>query len=239
MVTLLLRLAGPLQAWGTNSKFETRSTQREPSKSGVIGLVAAAMGRDRNDSLDDLASLRFGVRIDQEGTILRDYHTAHHPTIKKRAFVTNRHYLENGCFLVGLEGDESKLKKIEDAIKRPFYPLFLGRRSCPPSGRISLGVRDKGLYEALCDEPWQASEWYRRQAPRKVLLEIVYDEVPGDASIFVKDRPVSFSQERRRYDPRGIKRILDGKIIENSDSRAMLFESTPLDVMAEVGKEVI
>ena len=44
MATLLLRLAAPLQAWGADSKFETRKTNREPTKSGVIGLLAAALG---------------------------------------------------------------------------------------------------------------------------------------------------------------------------------------------------
>ena len=39
MATLLLRLAAPLQAWGADSKFETRKTGREPTKSGVIGLL--------------------------------------------------------------------------------------------------------------------------------------------------------------------------------------------------------
>ena len=47
MSTLLLRLAGPLQAWGNDSKFETRRTGREPSKSGVIGLLAAALGKKK------------------------------------------------------------------------------------------------------------------------------------------------------------------------------------------------
>ena len=44
MATLLLRLAAPLQAWGSDSKFETRKTDREPTKSGVVGLLAAALG---------------------------------------------------------------------------------------------------------------------------------------------------------------------------------------------------
>lgn len=44
MSTLLLRLAGPLQAWGTESKFETRRTEREPTRSGVVGLLMAALG---------------------------------------------------------------------------------------------------------------------------------------------------------------------------------------------------
>lgn len=53
MATLLLRLAAPLQAWGADSKFETRKTGREPTKSGVIGLLAAALGlrRDEREAL--------------------------------------------------------------------------------------------------------------------------------------------------------------------------------------------
>ena len=58
MSTLLLRLAGPLQSWGTDSKFEVRRTENEPSKSGVIGLVAAALGIRRNEEISELNSLR-------------------------------------------------------------------------------------------------------------------------------------------------------------------------------------
>ena len=78
MATLLLRFAAPLQAWGIDSKFETRNTEREPSKSGVIGLLAAALGYKRTEpeKLEELNALRFGVRVDQEGKLLRDYHTA-------------------------------------------------------------------------------------------------------------------------------------------------------------------
>ena len=74
MSTLLLRLAGPMQSWGTDSKFDVRRTQREPSKSGVIGLIAAALGIPRQDQeiLHTLVSLRFGIRVDREGTMIRD-----------------------------------------------------------------------------------------------------------------------------------------------------------------------
>ena len=78
MATLLLRLAAPLQAWGADSKFETRKTNREPTKSGVIGLLAAALGLRRDDceALTRLTGLRFGVRVEREGQLLVDYHTA-------------------------------------------------------------------------------------------------------------------------------------------------------------------
>lgn len=72
MATLLLRLAAPLQAWGADSKFETRKTGREPTKSGVIGLLAAALGlrRDESEALTRLTGLRFGVRVEREGQLL-------------------------------------------------------------------------------------------------------------------------------------------------------------------------
>lgn len=74
MAVLLLRLAAPLQAWGSSSKFIVRSTEREPTKSGVIGMIAAALGIQRNDDpqkLVPLTTLRFGVRADKEEFCLK------------------------------------------------------------------------------------------------------------------------------------------------------------------------
>ena len=76
--TLPLVLAGPLQAWGSSSRFARRGTENAPTKSGVVGLLAAALGRERTADVSDLAALRFGVRVDQPGTRVRDYQTAHH-----------------------------------------------------------------------------------------------------------------------------------------------------------------
>src|SRR5512136_490986 len=85
MGTLLLRLVGPMQSWGMQSNFTHRDTGLEPSKSGVIGLICAALGKPRDEnhpdnarkpSLDELAKLRMGVRVDREGLVQCDYHTA-------------------------------------------------------------------------------------------------------------------------------------------------------------------
>ena len=197
MATLLLRLAGPMQSWGIDSKVDVRNTSSHPSKSGVIGLIASAMGRSRDDPLDDLRSLRFGVRADQPGTLMRDYQTVHHPSIANRAYITERYYLEDALFLVGLEGDIASLEAIERALRSPFYPLFLGRRSCPPSGRLLLGIRDTGLEKALADEPWLASPWYVNRYP-DAELEIMVDS-DGSDGYTVRDDPLTFSQKRREY----------------------------------------
>lgn len=200
MSTLLLRLAAPMQSWGIASKFDTRDTAREPSKSGVIGLLAAALGRSRTENLDDLKKLYFGVRIDQPGILLRDYHTARQ---KKAAtsFVTTRHYLADAVFLVGLEGEESFLQELAMAMQNPFFPLYLGRRSCPPVGQLVLGLRAQSLQQALEEEPWQASEWFQNKQSNQVKLTIVCDAKDNEIGAFLRrDLPVSFDQRHRQYE---------------------------------------
>ena len=147
MATLLLRLAAPLQSWGSDSKFETRKTDREPTKSGVVGLLAAALGlrRDDTEGLARLNGLRFAVRADQEGSLLVDFHTA---KSRDTSYVTYRHYLQDAVFLAGLEsGDEALLRELEAALRHPVCPLYLGRRSCPPTLPLCLGIRQGSLLD--------------------------------------------------------------------------------------------
>ena len=199
MRTLLLRFAAPMQSWGIASKFDTRDTAREPSKSGVIGLLAAALGRERTEKLDDLNELYFGVRIDQPGTLLRDYHTARKEKVAT-SFVTRRHYLADAVFLVGLEGEENILQEIAMAMQNPFFPLYLGRRSCPPAGQLVLGLREKSLWQALEEEPWLASEWFKTKHTDQFKLTIVCDAKDNEEGAFLRrDIPVSFDQRHRQY----------------------------------------
>ncbi|WP_316528117.1 type I-E CRISPR-associated protein Cas5/CasD [Kitasatospora brasiliensis] len=81
---LLARLAGPLQAWGLVSRFDRRDTHLRPTKSGFLGMLAAAAGYSRDEPVDPtclerplkpLDELRFAVRADRPGTPVRDYHT--------------------------------------------------------------------------------------------------------------------------------------------------------------------
>ena len=209
MSTLLLRLAGPLQAWGAKSKFEIRRTGREPSKSAVIGLLAAALGRKRDESMDDLSALRFGVRVDKEGHLLHDYHTVQMYSGKTN--VTHRYYLSDATFLVGLESEnEELLKEIKEAILHPAFPLFLGRRSCVPSQPIVVGIRRTCLIDALNNEPWQLSVWMQKQERKKgnCFLRLLVDASLDDRSAAVlKDFPVSFHPANRKYAYRAVKEL--------------------------------
>ncbi len=236
MSTLLMRLAAPMQAWGLASKYDRRDTQRAPTKSGVIGLVAAALGRRRSDNIEDLQALRFGVRIDREGKLLRDYHTA---KSVKSAYVTHRYYLADAVFLAGLEGEDEILKVIESALKRPQYPLFLGRRSCPPEGKLLLGIRyGKSLVDALQEEPWLISDWLRSKEPEHVELRIVTDaHTCSKNAYFLRDLPCSFDQSHRKY---AFRRVCEDcpKIITGRSNAQSVMENGPVhDPMLELKGE--
>lgn len=201
MATLLLRLAAPLQAWGADSKFETRKTGREPTKSGVVGLLAAALGlrRDEREALTRLTGLRFGVRVEREGQLLVDYHTAKTQD-EKTSYVTYRHYLQDAVFLAGIESEDAALlQQLQQALLHPAFPLYLGRRCCPPTLPLCLGVRPGSLQEVLQAEP---SLCPGRQS--RILLDADPLE-PGTAP--QRDVPVSFDPHHRQYGYRSVREL--------------------------------
>jgi len=196
MSTLLLRLAAPLQSWGLEDKFDERHTMREPTKSGVIGMLAAALGRRREEPIDDLFALRFGVRVDQPGQLLHDFHMVHAKC--GSSWVTNRYYLADAVFVIGLEGDDNLIHKLEKAVQSPVYPLYLGRRSCPPTGKIVLDIFDETLENALHKLPWQASICYQEKNKSSNLkLSFVIDT--NNNGIKRRDLPLSFNLNHRMY----------------------------------------
>ena len=214
--TLRMRIAAPLQSWGTRSRFTNRDTEREPTKSGIIGLVCAALGRSRDSELNDLTGLRFGVRIDAPGRIERDFQTAGNvPNTEgknPRTVISDRYYLADATFLVALDGDQELLESIDDALWSPTWPLFLGRKSYVPTPPLSLGVSGVDLESVLNTTPWQTrNERLRAEARRRLdnnesenLLAVIdADSATGDDTR--NDVPVSFAD--RRFTTRYIKRI--------------------------------
>jgi CRISPR system Cascade subunit CasD len=209
--TLLLKLSAPLQSWGADSKFDRRGTEREPTKSGVIGLIACALGygRDENEKTEELAKLKFGVRVDKPGSLLVDFQTV---KSEKSAYVTYRHYLADAEFTAGLEdtrtagsGKSELLERIEHALRNPVWPLYLGRRGCPPAKPIVFEkITEKPLKEALSGGEWA-----------------VFDA--DDGSNYKRDIPESFSKKRRMY---GFRRVEEIRTSQN--------EATEHDAFGEV-----
>ncbi|MFI2212397.1 type I-E CRISPR-associated protein Cas5/CasD [Streptomyces sp. NPDC020141] len=211
MSVLLLRLAGPLQSWGSSARFARRSTENAPTKSGVLGLLAAAQGRTRESDVSDLAALRYGVRIDQPGSRLRDFQTAHHADSGKAMPLSERFYLADAIFVAGVEGDSRLVQELYDALLEPGFLPFLGRRSCPPSQPITMGPPENvSLDDALRSTPWQASDWYvrRRRGRANAVkdLDILIDSAVGeDPHISIRDIPLSFNPRHRLYGLRGVR----------------------------------
>lgn len=204
MPTLLLRLAGPMQSWGTTSRFDQRDTGKEPSKSGAIGLLAAALGIDRENwtDLEPLTRLTMGVRHDRPGILKRDYQTAQNIISADRSkvhetAVTTRDYLADAVFLVGLEGDDrSLLEGAHAALQNPVWPLALGRKSYVPSESVWLvgGVVDAPLLDALTVWPWLTAPRKWENAPHRLLVSL---ESGDDTGALRMDQPLSSFFERR------------------------------------------
>jgi CRISPR system Cascade subunit CasD len=211
VTVLLLRLAAPLQSWGTSSKFVRRNTDRAPSKSGIIGLLAAAQGRRRTDTIEDLLELRIGVRVEQAGQLERDFHTAHTRDGATSMPLSYRFYLADAAFVAAIEGPQAVLDGLREALLRPVFPLFLGRRSCPPAGPLVLGLRSGNLHTALREQPWQASPFIRKRHHQATIpLDTVTDWPPPDTvdnpadgdelgCEVVRDDPISFDPRYRQY----------------------------------------
>lgn len=251
--TLLVRLAGPLQSWGTLSRFAARrDTHSRPTKSGVIGMCAAALGLERRQGLGELAAVRYGVRADHPGTPTRDHHLVgagrfpvrprdvvtdhrraaalaasmaaaegetfgHHPLddwygapkyiatdpdsgalvsnqLARGGLVTERWYLADAAFVAALQHDDAGLlRAVAAALEHPARLLWLGRKSCPPSGTIAgpllrhTTVQDAFRTTALlpADGP--------TPSPRPWAWTQTHPDTPGATP--VQDQPVTFDAD--------------------------------------------
>lgn len=241
MATLLLRLAGPMQSWGTQSRFTNRDTGLEPSLSGVIGLLCAALGKPREERAGDsfpalaqLASLRMGVRVDREGTLQRDYQTAGgglwsgQPYGVRKAdgskgdtVLSDRFYLADADFLVGLEGENAALlQRLNDALDHPQWSLSLGRKALVPGTPVRLpdtpplgpGLQDCRLLEALKAVLWRQDpsrpSWEQLPERLRVVADaraVRHDPAFKDGVREVRqDVPLCFVQGQREFGNRDI-----------------------------------
>ncbi|WP_369347136.1 type I-E CRISPR-associated protein Cas5/CasD [Amylolactobacillus amylophilus] len=111
MKTVTIRLAGLLQSYGSEANFNYRTTLGYPSKSAVIGMIAAAFGYERdNPAINRLNNLAFAVRIDQPGRALQDFQMVHMQKGKQiQSKITYRDYLQDAVFVVAIGSEDSEL----------------------------------------------------------------------------------------------------------------------------------
>lgn len=216
MSALVLRLAGPMQSWGTQSRFTVRDTGFEPSKSGVLGLLCAARGiaREDDDALAELAALEMGVRVDRQGVFSVDYHTAGGGDLdgarygvvkadgkKGDPVVSHRHYLADAEFHVALEAKPVLLNTLEKALADPVWPLYLGRKAFTPTAPLCLGVHEGSVDECLRRMPWRKRRPWE-EPPERLRLSLECGPGQGAARM---DHPLSFANGRRRFAVRHVR----------------------------------
>jgi len=230
MKTILLKFSGPLQSWGTDSNFEVRHSDLYPSKSALVGLLAASLGyrRGDDDKISDLAALDYAVRIDQKGNLLRDYHVAtkYKPNgTFDRNYVTNRYYLEDFVFVVALgHANDDFVEELAKAVQKPYFQTFMGRRALPLTYDFYLGIVEQGVTEALEKTDWQASTWYQKKHKGKIELDVYLDAdlLENDFIQYRKDNVISFDQKARTFAYRNetaYKLVID-KLEHDNDKQA-------------------
>ncbi|MDU0289566.1 type I-E CRISPR-associated protein Cas5/CasD [Saccharothrix longispora] len=251
MTALLLRLGGPMQSWGTLSVKNERSTLKHPTRSGLIGMIAAAEGHGRAEDLARYRPLRFDIRIDRPGELLVDYHTvgggrpAHltvpissggHRPAGQGTIVSHRHYRTDAVFTVALSSeDETLLQAVRSALLAPHWAPYLGRRSCPPDGPLVLAEVDDGRHWLQTRLP------LARESPRDdadIAVDFLTDtplDAPAPWVESVPDEPESFHDSNRRYRYRDIHRyrrslpsaLCGGRGIDYLDALATALETRP------------
>lgn len=140
---LVLRLEGALQSWGERAKWDDRDSASMPSKSGIVGLLACAMGLEREDpeitALSEAISVT--VRADRPGIKAVDFQTITGDPLRtanggKRSpgtVISKRIYLQDASFLVVIAADALWHDRIAAALKAPKWCVYLGRKTCVPS----------------------------------------------------------------------------------------------------------
>lgn len=222
--TLAIYLDAPMQAWGASSRYEQRETEPFPTKSGVLGMLAAALGIDKDsknetNAIAELSTITFSVlRIKRNGIglvqRLMDFHTVGGGYDKKNlnqklhiprkasgglisnAVITRRTYLTDAKFVAILQGETELLLRCSTALKNPKWGIWFGRKSCLPAAPLTPSIADT---EAAAIEKLGEIIGFDAET-----LGPGQTEEPGDGSYYQSDQPKSFAS--RDYLSRPVKR---------------------------------
>ena len=206
---LAILLDAPMQSWGDSSRFQYRNTISHPTKSGLIGLIAAAMGidkyaEDENVRIEELCRLSMTIiflpkqkkikkKLEQER--LDDYHTvmgtkAADGSSLKNSVITHRQYLLDARFGVFFEGDSELLSSVALAIQNPRWGIWFGRKCCIPASPlyVDLSTNKQDAWSSLLSRLNLNVD-----SPIEDFMRIEESTAFTDRSDFIADLPISFS----------------------------------------------
>lgn len=232
--TLAFLIDAPLQSWGASSKFQRRETEGWPTKSALVGLIAAAMGIDKHgpdeaERLAPLLALSFSVlRWEKSHPQLRlsDFHTigggydkknpAEKPHIPRKAgdgsafgtVITRRTYLTDARFIALFQGERDTLERAAAALLDPVWGVWFGRKTCIPAAPLSPVIAATSR-EAVAD---LLQKLGGSGSPD---LEGM-TEAPGDGTFYQADQPIAYGQHHgpvpAAYLSRPVRRLAPGEM---------------------------
>lgn len=186
---IAVRLYGPLQAWGGPVVGDDRPTLPFPTRSGVLGLVAACLGIKRSEDARLLAlaeGTRVHVRVDSPGTPVVDDQTIQgHPSASatRQTIQSKRTYLCDASFVaVVVPGSGGSLRQMAERLVQPVFAPFLGRRTCVPSAPLLLAREVAG------DDPLELFDAVPR-GPRDLVRRLALTDEDVDFYLEVPDHP--------------------------------------------------
>ncbi|MBB5350954.1 CRISPR system Cascade subunit CasD [Haloferula luteola] len=217
MSSLAFYIDAPLQSWGASSKFQLRETQNFPTKSAIVGLLAAAMGIDKYSpqepaQLAPIASLHLTVvKLPKPvaTTRLTDFHTIgggydrkastrEKMSIPQKAsgapfgtVITRRSYLTDAAFAAILSGDSEVLVELHQALLDPIWGVWFGRKSCIPATPLTptLGDDEAQAFNALLNTIPGISPG---PLDHFEFQQEVETSQPGDGTFYPNDQPIAF-----------------------------------------------
>ncbi|WP_030462531.1 type I-E CRISPR-associated protein Cas5/CasD [Kitasatospora sp. NRRL B-11411] len=215
MTGILAHLSAPMQSWGLQAEHNIHPTEKHPTRSGLIGLFASALGRSSDHPNPDLQHLGFTIRIDRLGQREVDFHTiggglpphlavpSADGSLRKEGtstIVTERAYRTGAAFTLAVTGPADTIDRAARALANPVYAPYLGRRSCPPDVPVFLATHPDPV-AALDHLPLHRpapAPWDERQP-----VEFVYDTAPEPGARpdrQLRDRPLAL----RRFTDRDV-----------------------------------
>lgn len=233
MKHLALYLRAPMQSWGASSKFDHRGTLDAPTRSGLLGMIAAACGIDKNDEeldrkwLARAAKLSISVLVFRRGDRMTDYQTVggnydrDNPWQKRMipttpngnprgTVVTRRDYLTDSVFGAVLSGDDVLVEEMATALDDPVWGVWFGRKSCIPTEPILTGIygSDDEARGALSGRFRSSIERLRGKITGENDYSVKFDVLEAtvdDVEYTLLDVPVSF--KKREFGARLIRRV--------------------------------
>ncbi len=200
---LLFQVYGPMAAWGDIAVGEYRPSSPQPSKSAVIGLLAAALGilRNEEDRLGQLSDgYGFATCVVTQGELIRDYHTAQVPPARKGALyytrqdelaadslntiLSQRDYRVDAAYTVALWKKQDApwdLQELAEALRKPKLALYLGRKACPLALPLNPQIVNTDTLRTALDQV-NLGEEFLQTLPLSDTVSWYWESLDGKAS---------------------------------------------------------